>query len=79
MPFSELSVVDGPGTRPLAARDRALPPRGVRMATQYTCLSRVRNRRNDAQMLTATISSSRLALDTRARPRLSAQDTATKN
>ena len=29
MPFSELSVVDGPGTRPLAARDRALPPRGV--------------------------------------------------
>jgi len=28
MPLSELSVVDGPGTRPLAARDRALPPRG---------------------------------------------------
>ena len=29
MPLTHEFVVLGPGTRPLAARDRALPPRGV--------------------------------------------------
>jgi len=33
MPLRLESVVLGPGTRPLAARDRALPPRGVRMVS----------------------------------------------
>ena len=34
------AAVLGPGTRPLAARDRALPPRGVRMVS-FLIMSRV--------------------------------------
>ena len=37
MPLTHEFVVLGPGTRPLAARDRALPPRGVQGMVARKC------------------------------------------